>query len=161
MKSLKLFIGAGFGSGFFPFAPGTAGSLFAVILMYFVLSFDPILGTLIFIVISSLLTLWVSTVCEEKWGKDPGKVVIDEFAGQAVVFFSIPLYGQLIPDILILSVGFVLFRIFDIWKPLGINKVQKIGGGFGILVDDLIAGFYAFICLKTLILLSSKFFELA
>ena len=160
MKSFKLFIGSGFGSGYFPMAPGTAGSLLATVIMYFVLQFDEVLGTLIFIVISSMLTLWVSSVCEEEWGKDPGKEVIDEFAGQAVVFLSIPLFGELIPDLILLSTGFLLFRIFDIWKPLGIYKAQKIGGGVGILVDDLIAGFYALICLKTLILLSSKFLEL-
>lgn len=161
MKQLKLFIGSGFGSGYFPVAPGTAGSLLATVLMYFVLQFDEIIGTLIFVVISSLLTLWVSSACEEEWGKDPGKEVIDEFAGQALVFLSIPLFRELVPDILLLSAGFIFFRLFDIWKPLGIDKVQKIGGGAGILVDDLIAGFYAFICLKTLIFLSSKFFELA
>ncbi len=160
MKQLKFFIGAGFGSGYAPVAPGTAGSLLTVVLMYFVLQVDELIGTLIFVLVASLLTLWVSKVCEEEWGKDPGKVVMDEFAGQALVFVSIPLSGQLIPDILILSTGFILFRIFDIWKPLGIDKVQKIGGGLGILVDDLIAGFYAFICLKTLIFMSPKIFEL-
>ncbi|GAB5408171.1 MAG: phosphatidylglycerophosphatase A [Balneolaceae bacterium] len=161
MRPLKLFIGSGFGSGYFPFAPGTAGSLLATIIMYFILQLDVIIGTLIFVIISSVLTLWVSSVCEEEWGKDPGKEVIDEFAGQALVFITIPIYGELVYDIILLSAGFILFRIFDIWKPLGINKVQKMGGGIGILLDDLIAGFYAFICLKTLIFLSSKFLELA
>ncbi|MEQ9308453.1 MAG: phosphatidylglycerophosphatase A [Balneolaceae bacterium] len=158
MKPIMLFIGSGFGSGYFPYAPGTAGSLIATIGMYFVLQIDAVIGTLIFVIISCLLTLWVSSVCEEEWGKDPGKVVIDEFAGQALVFFAIPLYGNLVTDLILLSTGFLLFRIFDIWKPLGINKVQKFGGATGILLDDLIAGFYALICLKTLILLSSKIF---
>ena len=160
MKQLKLFIGAGFGSGYSPVAPGTAGSIAATILMYFMLQYDEIIGTLILVIVSSLLTLWVSKVCEEEWGKDPGIVVMDEFAGQALVFISIPLSGVLLSDILLLSSGFILFRIFDIWKPLGINRVQNIGGGFGILVDDLIAGFYAFICLKTLIFMFPKIFEL-
>lgn len=160
MKRLKLFIGTGFGSGYFPVAPGTSGSLLATILMYFVLQVDAFIGTLIFVAISSLLTLWVSSVCEEEWGKDPGKVVIDEFAGQALVFFAIPVSGYLVTDLYVLSAGFVLFRIFDIWKPLGINRAQKIGGGTGILLDDLIAGFYAFICLKTLIFVSPKILEL-
>lgn len=161
MKQLKLFIGAGFGSGFSPIAPGTAGSILTTIIMYFVLQYDEIIGTLIIVLVSSLLTLWVSKVCEQEWGKDPGIVVMDEFAGQALVFISIPLSGVLLSDILLLSTGFILFRIFDIWKPLGINRAQNIGGGLGILIDDLIAGFYAFICLKTLIFMFPKIFELA
>lgn len=160
MKSLKLFIGAGFGSGYSPIAPGTIGSLFAAVLMYFVLQVHPLYGTLIFLITSSVLTLWVSDVCELEWGKDPGKVVMDEFAGQALVFMTIPLSGELTTDIIILSSGFALFRIFDIWKPLGIYQAQKLGGGLGILVDDLIAGFYAFICLKTLIFIVPEFFGL-
>ena len=161
MKQLKLFIGSGFGSGYFPVAPGTAGSLTAVVLMYFVLKADPITGTLLTVIIASLLTLWVSATCEEEWGEDPGKLVMDEFAGQALVFINTPLSGTLITDITILTAGFIFFRIFDIWKPLWINNVQKIGGGTGILLDDLIAGFYAFICLKSLIFAFPNFFGFA
>lgn len=161
MKQLQLFIGSGFGSGYSPVAPGTAGSVIAVFLMYFILEIDPVFGTLIMVASASLLTLWVSKTCEEEWGKDPGKLVMDEFAGQALVFISIPLSGYLTTDIFILSFGFIFFRIFDIWKPLGINKVQEIGGGPGILLDDLIAGFYAFICLKSLIFAFPNFFGFA
>ncbi len=161
MKQIQLFIGSGFGSGYSPVAPGTAGSLVALILMYFILQIDPIIGTLIFVLSASLLTLWVSKTCEESWGEDPGKLVMDEFAGQALVFLTIQLSGDLTTDIFILSSGFIFFRIFDIWKPLGINKVQKLGGEPGILLDDLIAGFYAFICLKSLIFAFPKFFGFA
>ncbi|RNC79579.1 MAG: phosphatidylglycerophosphatase A [Balneola sp.] len=156
MKSLKLFIGTGFGSGMAPVAPGTIGSLVATIALYFVLMVDPYLGPVIFMIAAGLLTLWVGKTCEEEWGKDPGKVVIDEFSGQAVVFISIPLFNEPTLDALLMGVGFLLFRIFDIWKPLGIRKVQKTGGGLGILLDDLIAGLYALICLKTLIFFASK-----
>ncbi len=156
MKSLKLFIGLGFGSGLSPVAPGTIGSLIATIALYFVLMVDIYLGPIIFMIVSGLLTLWVSEVCEEEWGKDPGKVVIDEFSGQAIVFISVPLFHDPTYDALLMGIGFLLFRIFDIWKPLGIRQVQKIGGGLGILLDDLIAGLYALICLKTLIFFASK-----
>lgn len=161
MRQIQFFIGSGFGSGYSPVAPGTAGSLVALIIMYFILQVDPVAGTLIMVATASLLTLWVSKTCEEEWGKDPGKLVMDEFAGQALAFTSIPLSGDLTTDILVLSTGFIFFRIFDIWKPLGINKVQKIGGGTGILLDDLIAGFYAFICLKSLIFAFPNFFGFA
>ncbi|MFV1884187.1 MAG: phosphatidylglycerophosphatase A [Balneola sp.] len=161
MKQLKLFIGSGFGSGYSPVAPGTAGSLVTTCLMYFILSSNELIGPILVIVLASILTLTVSNTCEEEWGEDPGKLVIDEFAGQALVFTSIPLSGNLVTDILILSLGFSLFRLFDIWKPLGIHQIQKIGGGAGILLDDLLAGFYAFICLKSVIFAFPNFFGLA
>lgn len=158
MKGFKLFIGSGFGSGYAPVAPGTFGSLLALLLIYPALRFDELIGILGFTLAASLLTLWVSKQCEEDWGEDPGRLVMDEFAGQSLTFLSIPLTGILNSDLLILFTGFVLFRIFDIWKPLGINKVQKLGGGTGILLDDIIAGFYAFICLKSLTFILPNFF---
>tara|TARA_R110002124_G_scaffold194258_3_gene361365 strand:+ start:8500 stop:8967 length:468 start_codon:yes stop_codon:yes gene_type:complete len=151
MKSLKLFIGSGFGSGLIPFAPGTWGSLFSLVPIYFILQTQNLYFLPIFVVISSLLTLWVSKACEEHWGEDPGKLVMDEWAGQALTFISISLVGDIKMDALTIATGFVLFRLFDILKPLGINKLQKYEGGVGILLDDLLAGFYALICLKTLI----------
>lgn len=161
MKQLKLFIGSGFGSGYFPKAPGTAGSLVAAFLMYFVLGYNELIGPIIIVAFASILTLVVSKTCEEEWGEDPGKLVMDEFAGQALVFTTISLSGNLGIDILILGLGFFLFRVFDIWKPLGIHQIQKIGGGAGILLDDLLAGFYAFICLKSVIFAFPNFFGFA
>lgn len=151
MNSFKRFIGAGFGSGYLPWFPGTWGSLAALIAIYTSTVFLPPDYIYLFAWISALLTLWVANACEEAWGKDPGTMVIDEWAGQAVVFFTIPLSGDLRNDILLLAVGFTLFRLFDILKPLGIKKVQNMPAGYGILLDDLLAGLYALICLKTLI----------
>lgn len=152
MKSLKIFIGSGFGSGLIPFAPGTWGSLFALIPIYFMLLSGNLFLIPAFVVVTSLLSLWVSSTCEDHWGEDPGKLVMDEWAGQALTFTTITLIGDLQSDLFILGLGFAFFRVFDILKPLGINKLQKYDGGLGILLDDLLAGFYALICLKTLIL---------
>jgi len=151
MKSIKFFIGSGFGFGLIPFAPGTWGSLTALVPIYFILETGNLFYIPAFVIITSLLTLWVCSTCEEVWGDDPGKLVMDEWAGQALTFTGLTLIGDLQTDLLILSAGFVFFRLFDILKPLGINKLQKYGGGAGILLDDLLAGFYALICLKTLI----------
>lgn len=155
MKSLKLFIGSGFGSGLIPFAPGTWGSLLALVPIYFILQAENFYYLPIFVIISSLLTLWVSKHCEEHWGEDPGKLVMDEWAGQALAFISISLVGNIKIDLFTIALGFVLFRLFDILKPLGINKLQKYKGGLGILLDDLLAGFYALICLQILIFIWS------
>jgi len=151
MKHLKIFIGSGFGSGLIPLAPGTWGSLFALVPIYFILNFGNLFLIPAFVILTSLLSLWVSSACEKHWGEDPGKLVMDEWAGQTLTFTTITLIGDLQFDLFILGLGFAFFRVFDILKPLGINKLQKLDGGIGILLDDLLAGFYALICLKTLI----------
>jgi phosphatidylglycerophosphatase A len=158
MSSLKRFLGAGFGSGYVPVAPGTSGSLAALILVYFSFFLHPILGPVFIVLLSSILTFWVTPACVEAWGEDPGTEVIDEFAGQSLVFISIPLSLNLVNDWPILLAGFLLFRLFDVTKILGIHKLQKFKGAAGILADDILAGFYALICLKTLIFLVSEFF---
>lgn len=151
MKPVKLLIGSGFGSGLIPFAPGTWGSLLSLIPIYFLMNSGNIYLIPAFVLVSALLSLWVSSACEEEWGEDPGKLVMDEWAGQALTFATIIFTDDLQTNLLTLAVGFILFRVFDILKPLGINKLQKYDGGVGILLDDLLAGFYALICLKTLI----------
>ncbi len=158
IRALKLWIGSGFGSGYLPKSPGTWGSLFALIPIYFIFhSHNALIYLVLFIVISSLLNLWVSNTCEEVWGEDPGRMVIDEWAGQAVTFLTIASMGSLKADLTIFCIGFILFRFFDILKPLGINKIQNLKSGFGILADDLLAGFYALICLKTLIFIWAEY----
>lgn len=151
MKRLKLFIGAGFGSGYIPKAPGTMGSLLALVPIYFLIQSTNLYLIPLFVLITSLLSLWVSSACEEAWGEDPGTMVMDEWAGQALAFSGILFTENLPTNLILLFAGFVFFRFFDILKPLGIKKLQNLHGGLGILLDDLLAGFYALICLKTLI----------
>lgn len=156
MSVLKRFIGTGFGSGYSPVAPGTIGSLAALIPIYFSSNIHPIFGPLALVIIFSILSLWTTTACVEKWGKDPGIMVIDEFAGQSLTFIGVSI-SLSVDELWIIITGFILFRFFDILKPLGINRLQKLENGWGILADDLLAGFYALICLKTLIFLIFEF----
>ena len=158
MNGFKRFIGAGFGSGYSPVAPGTIGSIVALIPIYFSFGLHPILGPLLVVILGSLFTYWTTPACEEKWGKDPGALVMDEFAGQAIVFVSVSLSTNLNQDWLLLLTGFILFRFFDILKPLGIYKLQNLSGATGILMDDLLAGFYALMCIKSLIFFFPDFF---
>lgn len=159
MIGLKKLIGAGFGSGFSPVAPGTIGSFFALIPAYFVVWIHPLLAPIILSVIFSALSLWVANTCINAWGDDPGKMVMDEFAGQSLVFIGLPIHRS-IEDWWLVLAAFIFFRLFDILKPMGINKLQQLKNGWGILLDDLLAGFYALICLKTLIFLL-KTYEIA
>lgn len=151
MPQLKPLIGSVFFAGFLPNAPGTWGSFFALIPIYIIGNFTPFYGILLFVLLCSLLTIWVAEDCEKAWGGDPSPLVMDEWAGQAMTFVFITFYDYFLYDLLLLLAGFLIFRFFDILKPLGVDKLQKLQGGFGILMDDLLAGFYSFICLKAII----------
>ncbi len=157
MNAVKRFIGSGFGSGYSPFAPGTVGSLVVILPVYFSVWVHPVYGPLTLAIIFSLLSLWSTKACVKAWGDDPGTMVIDEFAGQALVFIGASLTFTTSDWWFLLS-AFGIFRFFDILKPFGINKIQSLKGGWGILTDDLLSGFYALICLKTLIFLFHEFF---
>ncbi|GAA5520808.1 hypothetical protein Asal01_00741 [Fodinibius salicampi] len=148
MQKLKPILGSFFYAGFLPNAPGTWGSFFALFPIYFIGVYAPWYGIALFTIFCSFLTVWVSAECERVWGGDPSPLVMDEFAGQGMAFIGISFFSGLGPNILLLFAGFVFFRFFDIKKPLGVNALQQLPGGWGILVDDLLAGFYAFLCLK-------------
>lgn len=151
MQKLKPILGSFFYAGFLPDAPGTWGSFFALFPIYFIVLYSPWYGIILFTLLCSFITIWVSEECERVWGGDPSPLVMDEFAGQGMAFIAIPFTATLGYNILILAGGFIFFRFFDIQKPLGVDALQKLPGGWGILVDDLLAGFYAFICLKAVI----------
>lgn len=151
MQKLKPIIGSFFNAGFLPNAPGTWGSFFALFPIYFVGVYAPWYGMALITALFSFFTVWVSEECERVWGGDPSPLVMDEFAGQGMTFIAISFTGILKYDLLLLVAGFIFFRFFDIQKPLGVDKLQKLPGGWGILVDDLLAGFYAFLSLRTVV----------
>jgi len=129
-------IGTVFFAGYSPVAPGTAGSLVALIpLILF-----PGITTqtlIIMIVIGFTLGVWVSKQFEKAYGDDPQIVVIDETVGMWVTFLFVPITW------LTLGIGFLLFRIFDIIKPPPAAQLEAIQGGWGIMLDDVAAGLYA------------------
>ncbi|MEX1010633.1 MAG: phosphatidylglycerophosphatase A [Balneolaceae bacterium] len=143
MRGLKLAIGTLFGAGLLPKLPGTWGTLASMLLIWPVAVCFGTWGLAIIVAVASLLTIWAADACENRWGRDPGQMVSDELAGQALVFFWIGLEGSLALDWPALLAGFLLFRIFDIFKPAGIGRLQHFPSGFGILLDDLLAGLYA------------------
>lgn len=96
-------------------------------------------------VLLTALGVWSADEVEPHWGKDDKKVVIDEVAGMYISLLLIPVTpGSLIA-------GLVLFRFFDIVKPLYIRRLEKVGGGLGVMLDDVVAGVYANIVLQTLL----------
>ena len=149
MKRAKLFhiiIASGFGSGFSPFAPGTAGALVAVIIwtvLFYVIPFNILLVvTSLLIVLFTAAGIWSADKLESEWGKDPSKVVVDEMVGVWIALLAVP-EG----NIWYILFAFLLFRFFDIFKPLGIRKMEQLDGGIGVMADDILAGIYSFLLL--------------
>ena len=92
------------------------------------------------------LGIWSANKVEEKWGKDSSKVVIDEVAGMCITLLLVPIKWQYV------LVGLALFRFFDIAKPLYIRRMEKLNGGWGVMMDDVLAGIYANIVLQLIVL---------
>lgn len=147
MKKLPLLptiIGTGFGSGFWPWGPGTAGALTGMLIWY-ALSFM-LNSTLLFavtlscIVVFTIAGTWAVRRLSPFWGSDPQKVVIDEMVGVWVSLLAVPA-----SDIWLALASFVLFRLFDILKPLGIRTLDRRKGAFYVMADDILAGVYSLI----------------
>ncbi len=132
-----------FGVGYIPIMPGTAGSLVALPIAWIIIESLGHAWFLAILLSVLLLGIFVSDQCRKRYKeKDPSRIVIDEVVGQwvSVLFLA--------PDILYYSVGFVLFRFFDILKPWPISWVdQHIENGLGIMLDDVLAGIFSLIIL--------------
>ena len=152
-----------FGVGYLPFAPGTWGSLVAV-------GFYSLLSSVFFSVrytanpqspenivaaihaiilvaflIFILLGIWAASRSIELLGNsDAPQAVVDEVIGQLIVFLFIPFTSSWI----LIGAGFLLFRLFDIWKPYPIDYLQELPGGIGVCADDILAGVYAGVCIS-------------
>lgn len=148
MKSLKHLTGILLGAGLLPGAPGTWASLFSLPVIYVTVLLAGNSGLIALVLITSALSFWSAPECVKRYGDDPGVFVMDEAAGQSTTFLFISFSGYLNSDIFILLIGFLLFRFFDILKPLGIHQLQYLSGSFGILADDLLAGVYSCIILQ-------------
>lgn len=138
VKTLVLFIATGGGIGYFPRFPGTLGSLLGVAL-FFVLRGLPTVPYGMTLAALFFLACWASTGAEVFFGeKDSHRIVIDEVIGMLVTLTGIPFsWGAVV-------LGFVLFRVFDIWKPFPVRLVQdRVPRGWGVVGDDVVAGIYA------------------
>jgi phosphatidylglycerophosphatase A len=151
------------GVGYLPLAPGTYGSLLAVGLYAFLAStfgsfrYSPSFDSPEFLVAAIhavilfalllyiLLGVWAATRSIELLGNtDAPQAVVDEVIGQLIVFLFIPFTTSW----LLIGSAFLLFRLFDIWKPYPIDSLQALPGGIGVCADDMLAGVYAGVCLS-------------
>ena len=141
---------ATFGVGFLPLAPGTWGSLVGVgiylLIRFFVFGLGQLpffLFELVVILVITLSGIWAASQTERIIGrKDPGRVVVDEVAGQLIALLPVAMVPFWSSWKLWVIVSFILFRFFDIVKPYPARQMERFHGGIGIMCDDLIAGLY-------------------
>lgn len=124
--------------GYSPYAPGTLGTLPGVIICFFLSQSGPVIYAAAYLT-SFLTAIWAASIASKYFAqKDPGQIVCDEVAGFMTAMFLIPF---ILSNVIIV---FLLFRIFDIFKPFPINMIdRKMKSGFGIVFDDILAGIYA------------------
>jgi phosphatidylglycerophosphatase A len=136
------------GIGYIPKGGGTVAALVCCLIWYFAwrgdnpYSWAPVLVTVAILA----LGVWSSGKMEARWGKDSYRVVIDEVAGMCMTLLFIPVHWQY------LVLGLLLFRFFDIAKPLYIRKMEELNGGWGVMMDDMLAGVYANLILQLVVL---------
>ena len=137
------FIAFGFGVGLFPLGPGTLGTVLAFPIYYALAAILPGEALLACIVAAMLIGIWVCQVTGRNLGvHDHGGMVWDEIAAFMLVLYFIP------PQPMWQAFAFLLFRVFDIVKPPPIRRLdQMIQNGFGVMLDDVLAAFYALLCL--------------
>ena len=163
-----------FGVGYLPLAPGTWGSMVGVAIYLLIRRFESLFladtaaygGTIgqttawihaanaVVLVLFCLLGIWATNRAGKFFkSKDPSQAVVDEVMGQLIVFLFVPF------DIswkLILA-GFLLFRLFDIWKPYPIDSLQNLPAGIGVCADDILAGVYGGTCLAVIYAITLSF----
>lgn len=156
MKRLPLIpviIGTGFGSGFWPWGPGTAGAILATLLWMVgqsCLSHTLLTSvTFLSIIIFTILGTWATARLQPYWGDDPKRVVVDEMVGVWTPLLIASNWQQAL-------ISLLLFRFFDILKPLGIRSLDRRKGAFWVMADDLLAGVYSLVVLYLIIVLWGK-----
>ena len=135
-NQLTRLIATFFYAGYFPFAPGTFGSLITLAIIWFLIpSFFYIL--LPISIGLFFLSVWSATRGEEIFGRDGSPIVIDEVTGMVLSLMFVP------KDIKSFVGAFLLFRLFDIDKPPPARQMENLKGGWGVTLDDVVAGIYA------------------
>jgi phosphatidylglycerophosphatase A len=140
-----------FGIGYIGKGAGTAAAIFTAIAWFAFSRFamESFLPALFVTLVIIGLGIWSGNAVEPLWGKDHNRVVIDEVAGMCITMLWIPATP------INILIGLVLFRFFDILKPLFIKRLESLPGGWGVMFDDILAGIYANIILQIFIRLNS------
>lgn len=142
---------SGFGAGWLPVAPGTWGAAAAALVAWPLTAMTTpavaTLGLTIFILAFCWIGALGSDVLAPEWGDDPSQTVIDEMVGMWIAVLGMPHHWHY------WLAAFLLFRFFDILKPLGVRRLEKIKGGWGVMLDDVAAGVYSNLILQVAVLI--------
>lgn len=145
MSKFYRIIAIGFGAGKLPVAPGTWGAALAALMAAPLMWVDSFWARLTLILVAILFSFICAKAVDMfagEWGEDPSHVVADEMVGMWLTLVGNPLtLGNI-------AFGFLFFRFFDIVKPLGVRRLEAIPGGWGVVLDDVLAGVYANIALQ-------------
>jgi len=144
IRKLAIFLGSFAFAGYVPFAPGTFTSLVVLLIIYFICISNAVFLFSIAVILF-FIGVFVSSILEKEWGKDPSKVVIDEAVGILLSLLFLP------KTYLIWGIAFLIFRFFDIAKPYPLKKLEKLRGGWGIMMDDVVAGVYTSVLMNIIV----------
>jgi phosphatidylglycerophosphatase A len=143
MTALARFIATLGPVGYLPVAPATWGSA-VVALVGFFIPVPPPAAIVALLVLAAAIAVWAAGEAERTLGHDAKPIVVDELVGQWVALLFVPHRP------FAFLTAFVLFRVFDVWKPLGAREVQVLPGGLGVVADDVIAGATACLAFQAL-----------
>jgi phosphatidylglycerophosphatase A len=146
LASVAAVVATGFGSGYSPIAPGTAGSLVGLLLFWPLRRLPGGIQVGVVVVCFLIGTAAASSLARRVGSKDPGIVVVDEVVGMWASLLFLPFTAGTA------ALGFVLFRVMDVVKPYPARQLEDLPGGWGIMSDDLMAGIYANLALRVALL---------
>jgi phosphatidylglycerophosphatase A len=153
LNPVTAFVATGAYSGYSPLAPGTAGSLVCAVLAWFLLpqvtfGSSPLAILVMSVSLAAFLagSIWAADRAERFYGKDASRIVVDEFAGYLVAVAFLPHRP------LVFIAAFFLFRVLDVLKPFPARRLESVPGGPGVVLDDLVAGLYANVLIRIMLL---------
>lgn len=150
INSFEKFIGSGFLTGYAPVASGTVGS-FVALLIYLIPGFEQLIIIIPAIIFFFIYGIFLGSKFETEYGKDPAQCTVDEIVGTWISLAALPKSTGII------VITFLLWRILDIIKPFPARSLEKLKGGLGIMIDDVVSGIYTLIIMHLIVYLFGKF----
>ncbi|MEJ2494448.1 MAG: phosphatidylglycerophosphatase A [Ignavibacteriaceae bacterium] len=150
LNPIDKLLGSGFFTGYIPVASGTFGS-FVALLIYFIPGFEKLYIILPVILIMFLYGIYTGTKFEKVYGKDPAECTIDEMVGMWISLILLPKTN------LIAAIAFLLWRALDIIKPYPSRSLERLKGGLGIMIDDVVSAVYTLIIMHLIVYFFGEF----
>jgi phosphatidylglycerophosphatase A len=150
LSFIEKLLGSGFYTGYVPIASGTFGTL-AALFIYLIPGFENPYIIIPALIIFFIYGVYVGNKFEKVYGKDPSECTIDEVVGTWISYLLLP------KTVGIIIITFFLWRALDIFKPYPARKLEDLNGGLGIMIDDVVSGFYTLIIMHLVVYFFGKF----